>query len=65
GSEVGWWKGDFIGEKKYRHNDAWGSRKNKVAILGVEAPGRQSAKTQERPDIPSFHTGSRTGCSGG
>jgi hypothetical protein len=31
-----------------------GSRKNKFAILGVEAPGRQGAKTQEYLDIPSF-----------
>ncbi|MGD9186422.1 MAG: hypothetical protein PVJ13_13920, partial [Desulfobacterales bacterium] len=37
---VGWWKGDFIGEKKYRHNDAWGSLKNKVAILGAAAAGK-------------------------
>jgi hypothetical protein len=35
GCEVGWGKGDFIGKKKYRHNDAWGSRKNKFAILDV------------------------------
>jgi hypothetical protein len=32
-----------------------GSRKNKLAILGVEAPGRQGAKMQEYLDIPSFH----------
>jgi hypothetical protein len=25
-----------------------------LAILGVEAPGRQGAKTQEYLDIPSF-----------
>jgi len=31
-----------------------GSRKNKFAILGVEAPGRQGAETQEYQDIPSF-----------
>jgi hypothetical protein len=31
-----------------------GSRKNKFAILGVEATGRQGAKTQEYLDIPSF-----------
>ena len=31
-----------------------GSRKNKFAILGVEAPGRQGAKTQGYLDIPSF-----------
>jgi hypothetical protein len=41
-----------------------GSRKNKFAILGVEAPGRQGAKTQEYRDIPNFRTGSRTGCIG-
>jgi hypothetical protein len=33
--------------------------------LGVETPGWQSAKTQEWLDIPSFHTVSRTGCTGG
>ncbi|MGA8240248.1 MAG: hypothetical protein WB818_06705 [Desulfobacterales bacterium] len=32
----------------------WGSRKNKLAILGDEAPDRQGAKTQEYLDIPSF-----------
>jgi hypothetical protein len=32
--------------------------------LGVEALGRQGAKTQEYLDIPSFRTGSRTGCIG-
>jgi hypothetical protein len=62
---VGWWKGDIIGEKKYRHNDAWGSRKNKVAILSVEAPVWQGAKTQEWLEFPRFHTGNRTGCTGG
>jgi hypothetical protein len=31
-----------------------GQRKNKLAILGVEVPGRQGAKTQEYLDIPSF-----------
>jgi hypothetical protein len=31
-----------------------GSRKNKFAILGVEAPSRQGAKTPEYLDIPSF-----------
>jgi hypothetical protein len=31
-----------------------GSLKNKFAFLGVEAPDRQGAKTQEYPDIPSF-----------
>jgi hypothetical protein len=31
-----------------------GSQKNKFAILGVEAPDRQGAKTQEYLDIPSF-----------
>jgi hypothetical protein len=35
-------------------NGTKGSRKNKVAILGVEATGRQGAKTQEYLDIPSF-----------
>ena len=29
--------------------------------MGVEAPGRQGAKTHETLDIPSFRTGSRTG----
>jgi hypothetical protein len=33
---------------------AWGSREDKFAILGVEAPGRQGAKTQEYLDIPSI-----------
>jgi hypothetical protein len=31
-----------------------GSRKNKFAILGVETPAWQGAKTQEYLDIPSF-----------
>jgi hypothetical protein len=31
-----------------------GSLKNKFAFLGVEAPDRQGAKTQEYLDIPSF-----------
>jgi hypothetical protein len=31
-----------------------GSRKNKFAILGVEALAWQGAKTQEYLDIPSF-----------
>ncbi|MGA8242107.1 MAG: hypothetical protein WB818_16155 [Desulfobacterales bacterium] len=30
------------------------SQKNKFSILGVEAPDRQGAKTQEYLDIPSF-----------
>jgi hypothetical protein len=41
---------------------AKGSEKNKVAILGVEAPGRQGAKTQEYLDIPSFRN--TDGCFG-
>jgi hypothetical protein len=32
--------------------------------LGIEAPGRQGAKTQAYVDMPSFRTGSRTGCIG-
>jgi len=36
-----------------------GSRKNKFAILGVEAPGWQCVKTQEYLEIPSFRTGGR------
>jgi len=31
-----------------------GSRKNKVAILADEAPGRQDVKMQEYLDMPSF-----------
>jgi len=34
--------------------DPEGSRKNKLVILVVEAPGRQGAKTQEYQDILSF-----------
>jgi hypothetical protein len=37
-----------------RRSCAKGSRKNKFPILGVEAPGRQGAKTQEYLDIQSF-----------
>jgi hypothetical protein len=36
-----------------------GSRKNKFAILGVEAPAWQGAKTQEYLDIPSFRNAAR------
>jgi hypothetical protein len=61
---VGWGEGDFIGKKKYRHNDAWGSRKNKFPILGVEEAGWQAAKTPEYLDIPNFRTGGQTGCIG-
>jgi hypothetical protein len=32
----------------------YGLTKNKFAFLGVEAPDRQGAKTQEYLDIPSF-----------
>jgi hypothetical protein len=38
-----------------------GSRKNNFAILGVETPARQGAKTQEYLDIPGIRTSSRTG----
>jgi hypothetical protein len=31
-----------------------GSLKNKIAFLGVAAPDRQGAKTQEYLDIPGF-----------
>jgi hypothetical protein len=41
-----------------------GSQKNKLIILGIEATGRQGAKTQAYVDIPSLLTGSRTGCIG-
>jgi hypothetical protein len=34
---------------------AWGSRKNKLVILGVEAPGRQRAESQEYLDSPRFY----------
>jgi len=33
--------------------------KNRFAILGVEAPGRQGVKTLEYMDIPSFRTVAR------
>jgi hypothetical protein len=33
---------------------AMGSRKNKFAILSVEAPGWQGGKAQAYRDIPSF-----------
>jgi hypothetical protein len=36
------------------HGRLKGSRKNKFSILGVEAPGRQGAETQEYLEIPSF-----------
>jgi hypothetical protein len=36
-----------------------GSRKNKFAILGVEAPAWQGATTQEYLDIPSFRNAAR------
>jgi hypothetical protein len=36
-----------------------GSRENKFTILGVAAPGRQDAKTQEYLDIPSFRNAAR------
>jgi hypothetical protein len=36
-----------------------GSRKNKIATLGVEAPAWQNAKTQEYPDIMSFRNVAR------
>jgi hypothetical protein len=36
-----------------------GLRKNKFAILGVEAPAWQGAKTQEYLDIPSFRNEAR------
>ncbi|MGB8334623.1 MAG: hypothetical protein WCE56_09025 [Desulfobacterales bacterium] len=39
--------------------DPLGSRKNKFAILGVEAPAWQGAKTQEYLDIPSFRNAAR------
>jgi hypothetical protein len=32
--------------------------------LGIEALGRQDAKTPEFLDIPSFHASNRTECSG-
>jgi hypothetical protein len=51
-------------ELKSLNTDLKGSRKNKFAILGVEAPGRQGAKTQEYLDFPIFRTSSRTGCIG-
>jgi hypothetical protein len=35
-----------------------------LKFFGVDLPGRQGAKTQEHLDIPSFRTGSRTGCIG-
>ena len=37
---------------------------HKLVTMGVEAPGRQGVKLQEYLDIPSFRTGSRTGCIG-
>ena len=42
-----------------KKNRAKGSRKNKFAILGVEAPAWQGAKTQEYLDIPSFRNAAR------
>jgi hypothetical protein len=41
-----------------------GSRKNKFAFLGVEAPDRQGAKTQEYLEYSGFSQHSRTGCIG-
>jgi hypothetical protein len=38
---------------------AKGSRKNKFAVLGVEASGRQGAKTEEYLDIPCYRNAAR------
>jgi hypothetical protein len=48
-------QGDFVNFRV----GPWGSRKNKFAILGVEAPAWQGAKTQEYLDIPSFRNAVR------
>jgi hypothetical protein len=40
-------------------SSAKGSRKNKFAILGVEALAWQGAKTQEYLDIPIFRNAAR------
>ena len=45
--------------EKLHSSAAQGSRKNKFAILGVEAPAWQGAKTQEYLDIPSFRNAAR------
>jgi len=41
-----------------------GSLKNKLAILSIEAPGWQGAKTQEYQDISALSERSQTGCIG-
>jgi len=41
-----------------------GSRKNKFAILGVEAPGWQGVKTQEYRAYSEFSQRSQAGCIG-
>ena len=42
------------GSESMGSGDPKGSSKNKLAILGVEAPGWQGSKTEEYLDIPSF-----------
>ena len=46
------------------HGDFKGSRRNKFAFLGVEAPVWQGAKVQEYPDIPALWQRSQAGCIG-
>ena len=41
-----------------------GSLKNKLAILSIEAPGWQGAKTQEYQDVAALSEHSQTGCIG-
>jgi len=44
-----------------RENGAW---KNKLAILGIEAPGCQGAKAQEYLAYSKFSQHSQAGCIG-
>ena len=50
--------------KSFLSGDAQGSLKNKLAILSIEAPGRQGAKTQEYQDIYALSEHSQAGCIG-
>jgi hypothetical protein len=45
--------------RMHKMENSKGSRKDKFAILGVEAPAWQGAKTQEYLDIPSFRNAAR------
>jgi len=62
----------FLLSRKIRHQSVFikfeitfkGSRKNKFAISGVQAPGRQGVKTKEYQAYYVFSQRSRAGCMG-